>query len=181
MKVPDNYSLIYNSAFIDTRVDALAREIEQWFSSKQLNGQLLAVCVLRGATFFYSDLVRKLSMSVEPAYCFAQSYDSITNTSSGEFVSSAEKIEVKDRCVLLVDEICDTGQTLARLSESFILSGAHSVRTAVLINRKLDREKFEPDWSGIQHRGDEWFVGYGMDDKNSFANLSQIYVLEKSK
>jgi hypoxanthine phosphoribosyltransferase len=181
VKVPENYTLIYDSEFIRERVAELALEIQQWLVAEKLDGQLLAVCVLRGATFFYSDLLRQLDVSVEPSYCFAQSYDPESNTQSGEFVSSAEKIEVSKRCVLLVDDICDTGKTLEHLSKSFIESGAQSVRTAVLINRKIKSPKFEPDWSGIEHVGDEWFVGFGMDDKNAYANLPQIYVLEKSK
>ena len=66
------------------------------------------------------------------------------------------------------------------LSKLLVELGAREVKTAVLIRRVIENPIFMPDWIGFNHKGPEWFVGYGMDDSNRFSNLSDIYVIQKA-
>jgi len=176
-KIPSNYKLIYDKQFVAERVLKTAKDISTWVDTSAEN-QILAVCILRGATFFFADLLREIPFSVEAAYCSAKSYSIETNKSEGELSFSLGSIDPKGRKILLVDEICDTGLTFERLSKELISAGAVEVRTVALINRELKSKDYSPDWTVVNHQGEEWFVGLGMDDKNTYTNLPDIYVVE---
>ena len=79
--------------------------------------------------------------------------------------------------VVIVDDICDTGSTLARLVRVLNDLGAREVKTAVLIHRVMKDPKFTPDWAAFKYEGPEWFVGYGMDDRNHYRNLQNVYIM----
>lgn len=176
--LPSHFRLIYNSTVIAERAEELGRQIEPWVrdSSKRTGAQVLAVCVLRGAVFFFSDLLRQIESSVEPNFCRAWSYSSQTNERNAKGVGvSVEQIAASGRAILIVDDICDTGSTLAKLETVFCELGAAEVRSAVLIHRKVPGTQYRPSWSGFEYSGDEWFVGYGLDDRNRYRNLPSVY------
>ena len=84
----------------------------------------------------------------------------------------------KDRTVLLVDDICDTGDTFKEVEKVFAGLGAKEVRSVALIDRDVGEEKYQTTWAGMTFKGPDWFVGYGMEDKNKFANLADIYTIQ---
>lgn len=181
---PPHYKLIYDKASVASGVAKTAASITDWIGlqadtlQSDDSQQVLAICILRGGTFFFADLLREIPRSVEAAYCSAKSYSIETNETSGELTFSIDNINAKGRRVLLVDEICDSGLTFERLIKAFSDAGALEVRTAALIDRKLETKEYVPDWSVFDHKGHEWFVGLGMDDKNTYTNLPDIYVVE---
>ena len=106
------------------------------------------------------------------------SYSSDDNTQSSEFRLVVEPAEMKDRHVLLVDDICDSGQTLKKLHAHALATGAKEVRTAVMIHRNHEDSAYTPDYIGFEYTGSEWFAGYGMEDKNHNSNFPEIYIIE---
>ena len=84
---------------------------------------------------------------------------------------------VENRNILLVDDICDTGRTLKTLTANLTALGAREVKSAVLLRRETANAVFEPDWFGFHYSGEEYFVGYGLDDNNRAANLPDVYVI----
>lgn len=176
--VPEHYRRLYSAEEIASTVKTLAAPISLWArDAEELTGRdILAIPLLRGGIFFFSDLVRQLSVSVELNPVFASAY-------AGNAVASAvrvsiEELEVSGRAVLLLDDICDSGRTLGEIAGKILSRGAAEVRTAVLIKRELNGA-FEPDWSGFRYSGSEWFVGYGMDDGDRYRNLPEIYLIER--
>jgi hypoxanthine phosphoribosyltransferase len=178
--LPKDYTLIYDAAAIAARVRLLSAEIDAWAIEveKRGGGQLLAVCILNGAVFYFADLLRGISCSVQPAFCRAWSYSTEDNSQSGVKVS-VDEIEAVGRSILLVDDICDTGATLAQLETVLSNLGAAEVRSAVLVRRELSAPACVPHWSAFEYKGSEWFVGYGMDNKGFHRNLSAVYTLKK--
>ena len=73
-----------------------------------------------------------------------------------------------------------TGRTLAHLSELCRMRGAESVRTAVLIHRRIPESVFTPDHAAFGYDGREWFTGYGMDDRSWRTNYPSVYILKGS-
>ena len=181
-RVPKNFVLAYSADQIRSRLEVLAEEISPWLCAveEETGEQALAICVLRGGAFFFADLLRAFSVSVEPMFCRASSYSSEQNEQVGAQVNvSLESDCISGRGVLLVDDICDTGATLARLSEIVRERGAREVKSAVLIHRQVPESTFAPAWAAFVYPGREWFVGYGMEDRNHFSNLPEVYLLQK--
>jgi hypoxanthine phosphoribosyltransferase len=132
--------------------------------------------VLRGGVFFFADLVRALPVSVDVAPIQAQAYEKLQNgVQTPSIRVSYEGLELRGRSVLVVDDICDSGRTLEQLERLLLERGAREVRTAVLVRRLLATPTFVPCWVGLEYRGDDWLIGYGMDDRERWRNLPGVY------
>lgn len=178
--IPENFRLQYGVELLAQRVRETGTEITTWAREVRNNsGQdVLAIPVLRGGIFFFSDLVRSVAASIEIAPVRTVGYDSTTNGVATDSVSIiADSLNVKGRSVLLVDDICDSGRTFAALDILLRKNGATEVRTAVLIKRIFEHKTFDPSWVGFEYRGPEWFVGYGMDDAERWRNLPAVYTI----
>lgn len=159
---------------IQGRVAELGRRI----SADHGQEPLTIVGVLTGSLMFLADLVRQLPLPVRIDFIQASSYRGASTTASELRVGSELAPDVRDRHVLLIDDILDTGQTLSRLVEHFQTFRPLSLRTAVLL-RKLGRQvhPFEPDYVGFEIP-DRFVVGYGLDYNDEYRNLPYIGVLD---
>jgi len=183
MNIPKNFQLCYTPEDISKAVSKLGGEISKW--SKEIwddsHTDVVAVPILRGGIFFFADLVRAIEGSVEIAPVKAWGYV------TGQIQQALDKVTVdvssipaNGRRILLVDDICDSGRTLAELTSKLKEAGALEVRSAVLIKRELEEETFSPDWVGFPYPGPEWFVGYGMEDSERWRNLPAVYIIKQS-
>ena len=88
--------------------------------------------------------------------------------------------DVNGRCVLLIDDILDTGRTLAAVTAKLREMGAREVKTCVLLTKDKKRaQEVEADYSGFEI-GDEFVVGYGLDFDGKYRNLPYVGVLDPS-
>lgn len=183
MNIPKNFQLCYSPEEIDKGVKRLGSEISKWAEKvwEDSHTDVVAVPILRGGIFFFADLVRAISCSVEIAPVKAWGY------ATGENAKLLDKVQVdvgsipaRGRRILLIDDICDSGRTLAKLKEELMTAGALEVRSAVLIKRELEEQTFDPDWIAFSYPGPEWFVGYGMEDSERWRNLAGVYIIKQS-
>ena len=154
--IPQNFKLQYPRQEIVKAVERMGSEISDWANEvwKSSHTDLLALPVLRGGIFFFADLVREISTSVEIDSIRTWSYSSSENaTQLDDIKVNLEDIPAKGRHILLIDDICDSGQTLKVLSQMLKDEGALEVRSAVLVKRVLDEETFDPDWIGFEYHG----------------------------
>lgn len=182
--IPSHYTLQYSSNQVADAVSRVGSSISRWAAEiRQQTGQdLLAVPVLRGGIYFFADITRNISESVEVAPGRAKAYETGVNAVQRETVQvSLDGVQVKGRGVLLVDDICDSGRTMKTLSNYLLQNGAHSVKAAVLIRRNIKAPHYTPEWSAFDFDGDDWFVGYGMDDEGHYSNLPAIYTIKPAK
>jgi hypoxanthine phosphoribosyltransferase len=161
---------------IQQRVKELALEI----TSDHLGTELVLIGVLKGAVFFFSDLARELKMPADIDFVRAASYGS-SDTSSGivRFTKDVE-IEVEGKCLVVVEDIVDTGLTLAGILDEMRKKNPASVKVCVLVD-KLERRKVDIpiDYCGFRiERG--FVVGYGLDYDEKYRNLCEIYTLKGS-
>src|SRR5713226_3574271 len=162
---------------IQTRVAELAREL----AADYHNRPLTIVGVLTGSLIFLADLVRHLDLPLRIGLIQASSYRG-TATAPGELHIQPELVpDVRGRHILLLDDILDTGQTLAYLSDHLRTLGAVSLRVAVLL-RKRGRQtvSFEPDYCGFDIPN-AFVVGYGLDYNDEYRNLPYVAVLSEAK
>lgn len=158
---------------IDRRVRELAEQI-----SGDYRGQPLTIIgVLTGSLMFVADLVRHLDIPVRIGFIQASSYRGATTTPGKLHVSPELIPDVRDRDILLMDDILDTGQTLAYLVRHIKGLGAASLRVAVLL-RKQGRQKvtLEPDYCGFEIP-DAFVIGYGLDYNDEHRQLPYVAVL----
>lgn len=159
---------------IQARITALAREIAGDFR----DGPVTIVGVLTGSLMFLADLVRHLDLPLRIGLIQASSYRGATTT-AGELRIAPELLpDVRDRHVLLLDDILDTGQTLHALVRHLRSLGVASLRVGVLL-RKLGRQQLalEPDYVGFDIP-DAFVVGYGLDYNDEYRHLPYIAVLD---
>ncbi len=159
---------------IQDRVRQLGQQIESDFQGRPLT----IVAVLTGSLIFLADLMRQIQLPLRVALLQASSYRGATTVSSGALaINEAFVPDVAGRDVLLLDDILDTGHTLATLVRHMHERGASSVRTAVLL-RKLGRQvvHVEPDYCGFTIP-DAFVVGYGLDYNDDYRHLPHVAIL----
>jgi hypoxanthine phosphoribosyltransferase len=158
---------------IRLRVAAMALEIRQ-----DLPGDLHLVAVLKGAFVFVADLVRQLGGRLSVDFLAVSSYGRGT-TSSGE-VRLLKDLDtaLAGRDVLLVEDIVDTGLTLAYLQDILLARSPRSLRTAALLNKPSRRRReVRVDYVGFDI-DDQFVVGYGLDEGGHYRGLPYVGVLK---
>ena len=160
---------------IARRVEELAQEI----AAARLDN-LIIVAVLKGSFIFAADLIRALhrqGLAPEIDFIFVASYG-VGTASSGEVkILRDVESELQGRDVVIVDDILDSGRTLAFAKARLETRGARSVKTCVLIDKKLPRAAaITPDFTGFPCPP-VFVVGYGMDLAHRYRELPFIGVV----
>jgi hypoxanthine phosphoribosyltransferase len=166
-----DYVLISESQ-LAKRIKSLGKEIQRDYQGRDL----VVVSLLNGTVLFLADLIRNLPMPLRLDFIGVSSYGS--GTASGELVFTKDlKIDVKGRDVLLVDDILDTGKTMARVLDKLRPLKAKRIRTCVLLDKPERRlEKIKADYVGFTIPN-EFVVGYGLDYAERYRNLPFVGVL----
>ena len=139
----------------------------------------VAVCILRGAAFFFCDLVRAMKTPLTVEFVRASSYGN-GSKSTGKPTLSGDNFPVEGRDVVLVEDIVDSGRTLSLLREIFLGRGAKSVTTVALFDKPSRRvEKVCADYACAEI-DDLFIVGYGLDYAQRYRTLPYVGVLKKS-
>jgi hypoxanthine phosphoribosyltransferase len=152
----------------------MAREIADSYAGRPLT----VIAVMTGSVVLLADLIRQLALPLRVGVLQASSYKG--STARGELTINAQLMpDVAGREVLLVDDIYDTGHTLARVVQVLKEAGAASVRSTVLL-RKSGRQEVEytPDFVAFEIP-DEFVVGYGLDYRDAYRNLPYIATLDE--
>ena len=157
---------------IARRLRAMSREIERDFKGREM----VIVSLLNGTVMFLADLVRHISLPLRLDFIGVSSYgDGVV---SGNLVFTKElRLDVRGRDVLLVDDILDTGKTMARVLEKLTLLRPRRIRICVLLSKEARRtENVRADYVGFEIP-DEFVVGYGLDFAERYRNLPFVGVL----
>jgi hypoxanthine phosphoribosyltransferase len=164
-----NVEVMFSDAVIADRLEVLAREIK----SAQMPG-LLVVAVLKGSFVFAADLIRALhrtGLDPEVDFLTLSSYKK-SRTSSGrvEILRDLDLI-VEDRNILLVDDVLDSGRTLAFAKDLLSARGAKQIKTCVLLDKQVTRAvDVSADFRAFECP-DVFVVGYGMDVAHRYREL----------
>jgi hypoxanthine phosphoribosyltransferase len=158
---------------IRQRVAELAAQVAADYQGRPVT----IVGVLTGCLMFLADLVRHLDLSLRIGFIQASSYRGEATAPGALRIQPELLLDLKGRHVLLLDDILDTGQTLAHLHRHLSGLGVASLRTAVLL-RKIGRQRvtFKPDYCGFDIP-DAFVVGYGLDYNDEYRHLPYIAVV----
>src|SRR5271154_2378143 len=157
---------------IARRIKEMSVEIERDFQGREM----VVVSLLNGTVMFLADLIRYLSLPLRLDFMGVSSYG--LGTESGELVFTKElRLDVRGRDVLLVDDILDTGKTLARVLDKLRVLKPRRIKTCVLLNKAARRtDVVEADYVGFEIP-DFFVVGYGLDFAERYRNLPFVGVL----
>ena len=159
---------------IDLAVNRLAGEIRRDFGDKNP----LFVGVLKGSFIFMADLVRRLEFPLEIDFVTLSSYNNDIK-SCGEVTTKGRfDRDLKDRHIIVVEDIVDTGLTLHYLLDNLHSGSPADIRLCALLEKPSRRKKpLDINYLGFQVP-DRFIVGYGMDCAEQYRNLPDIFCLD---
>ena len=168
--------VLFSEAAIQERIKEIADEMNKFYNGEEV----YAICVLKGAVMFATDLVKYLDMPLKMEFIRLSSYGTGT-TSTGKV--NAVDISLPDldgKNVLIIEDIVDTG-----LTAKFLMDFMHcnfktkSTKFCSLLDKKITRQTdIEPDYYGFEV-DDKFVVGYGLDYEGYYRNLRYIGYVEK--
>ena len=159
---------------IENKVTELAKQIE-----KDYEGQdLLLVGILKGASVFVAELMRKINLNVNIDFMSVSSYGSGTVSSGTVKILKDLDVDIKDKNVLIVEDIIDSGITLRNLYDTLMTREPRSLKLCTLLNKPA-RKKVDVnvDYVGFVIE-DKFIVGYGIDYDEKYRNLPYIAIVE---
>ncbi len=167
---------IVDAPAIERRVAELAAAIDAQYADAE--SPVVLLCVLKGALIFTADLVRRLTVPCEIEFVAVHSYGGSTRSSGSPRVTSTGAIALEGRDVLIVEDIVDSGRTIAFLQQHLVDLGARSVRLVALLNKTARRtHPVHVDWKGFDVP-DRFVVGYGLDHAERYRNLADVRALD---
>lgn len=170
----ENIEIIKTPDEVNCRIRELGAEITKAYGSTPLT----MIVVMNGGMFFAAKLAE--AVNLDDFYIDSVTAGSYTHdVSSGVIqVRSTLKLDPRNRNILIVDEVLDSGRTLKTIRENLLELGALNVKTAVLVEKKLDRPDGleHADWSGF-YMDDRYLIGCGMDSEEKYRHYPGIAVL----
>lgn len=166
--------VLFSADAIHARVGELAAQIERDYAGRELT----VVVLMDGALFFVADLLRRIRLPVRLVTLAASSYHGGTRSTGQIELHWPAGLDFAGADLLLLDDILDTGLTLAVLHDKLQATGPATLRTGVLLRKRRPREReVGVDYLGFEIE-DEFVVGYGMDYQGRFRNLPCIGILQ---
>ena len=169
-----NFTKYLNRHEIEATVQSVANRINQDYEGKEV----VLVAVLKGAILFLSDLVRFLKIDHEVEFVRLSSYGKARTSSGTVTIIKDISADIRNKHVLIVEEIIDSGRTLKFLFERLKSAGPASVEIVTLLDKSSKRVVDVP----VKYIGrtidDQFLVGYGLDLEEKSRNLPDIYYLK---
>lgn len=158
---------------IQKKTAEVAAKISEDYAGKDL----LLIGILKGAFIFLSDLIRQMTIPAQIDFIRASSYGNNTSTSGEVKLSYPDQIEVRNKHVLLIEDIVDTGLTLSCIQKYFLSMEPASVKICALID-KYERREVDIRVDYACHTvHDGFLVGYGLDYAENYRGLPGVYHL----
>jgi hypoxanthine phosphoribosyltransferase len=169
-----NFTKYLDRHEIDAAIQSVAQKINKDYEGKEV----VLVSVLKGAILFMADLVRHLDFSCEVEFVRLSSYGKARTSSGTVTIIKDIQADIRNKHVLIVEEIIDSGRTLKFLFERLKSAGPASVEIVTLLDKSSKRVVDVP----VKYVGrlidDQFLVGYGLDLEERCRNLPDIYYLK---
>ena len=170
----DKLSTLFSEEEVNKRIAELGAEITKEYAGKEL----LLICILKGAAPFACELAKRIDLPVQLEFMRCSSYGNETESSGVVKISLDLEQPIRDKHVLVVEDIIDTGRTMNYLLEILKQRGPATIKLCALLD-KPDRRVVDVD---IDYTGfvipDEFVVGYGLDYAQKYRNRPYIGVVE---
>ena len=167
--------MLFDEPAIHRRLDEIAAQISKDYRDRELT----VIAVLNGSLIFIADLLRRIPLPLKLDCLSVASYYGKAQTSQEVIFKQVGLPDLADRNILLLDDILDSGHTLAAIREKLKTANPRSIRICVLLSKKKERSRqVDADYVGFEVE-DEFVVGYGLDFMEQYRNLPYIGVLRR--
>ena len=159
---------------VDARIQAMGEQISRDYAGKQVH----LICVLKGGSFFLCERAKRITVPGSLDFMSVSSYGGGTESKGVVKIVKDLDESIRDKDVLVVEDIVDSGRTLSYLLEMLRSRGPKSLRLCTLLD-KPDRRvvDVDVDYTGFQIP-DRFVVGYGLDYDQRYRNLPYIGIVE---
>lgn len=173
----DSQQILFSEETLNKRIADMAVQISKDYAGKEL----VLVCVLKGAVFFTAELAKRLTIPATVDFIQASSYGSRTSSSGKVRLKKDIDTDIKDKSVLLVEDIVDTGITASSIIGQLKGKKPLELKLCALLDKKSRRTAdVRIDYLGFDVP-DKFIVGYGLDFNDKFRNLPYISVLNEEQ
>ena len=164
---------------LDEIISRIASDLDRDYAGE--DKRLVLLCILKGSVVVMGELMKKITVPVEIDFMRVSSYGGGTQTTGNVNIILDLLRKDLDQCdIVIVEDIIDSGRTLAYLSNYLQLKGARSVRTCTLLDKPSRRKPgitLQPDYVGFEVPN-AFVVGYGLDFNEHYRNLPYVGVLK---
>lgn len=168
--------VLFSQEEIAERCKQLAKQIDKDYENNPHN--LLVVGTLKGALPFMAELIKNITLDIEIDFIAASSYDGTESLGDIRILKDLD-CSIKDRDILLVEDIVDTGLTIKKLKELLYHKGAHDVKVVTLLNKEGRRtEDVAANYVGFEIEN-EFVIGFGLDYNQKYRNLPYVAVFDE--
>ena len=164
-----NTEPLFSKVEIEEQVKKMALEINKFYGSKEI----VAIAILKGAFIFYSDLLKKLEQEIICDFCSVSFYKGDKQASDSNLELDI-RTSIKDKDVLLVDCISDTGCSFNFMKGILEQRSPRSIKTACLLAKPYALKNTSIDFKGFEVEQDCFVVGYGVDYKDQNRSLDHF-------
>ena len=170
----DKIRVLLSEEEVNKRISEVAEQITRDYQGKEIH----LICILKGGVFFTCELAKRLDLPVTLDFMSVSSYGSDTKSSGVVKIVKDLDESLKDKEVIVVEDIVDSGRTLSYLLEMLKDRGPASLRLCTLLDKPERRViDVHVDYTGF-NIPDEFVVGYGLDYDQRYRNLPYIGVVE---
>jgi hypoxanthine phosphoribosyltransferase len=170
----DKAECLHDLAALEKALDKMAAAI----TKKLGESNPIVICVMTGAVVAIGHLLTRLHFPLQVDYIHATRYRG--STRGGDLHWLVEpRLDLKERTVLIIDDIMDGGLTLSAIIDYCKQAGASETYSAAIVNKVREREpgvEFEPDFTGVDTEN-KFLIGFGLDYEEYFRNLPGIYAV----
>jgi hypoxanthine phosphoribosyltransferase len=174
--INDIKEVLLNEEAIKEKIKALGAQITEDYKGKDL----ILLGILKGSVMFMSDLMKEINLPCKMDFMAVSSYGDATQSSGIVKIIKDLDFEIKDKHILIIEDIIDTGITLKYLMKYLAARNPSSLEIVCLLN-KPERRKEQLD---VKYLGfdvpDHFLVGYGLDYAETYRNLPYIGILKES-
>ena len=177
MYIPDGIERILLS---EDEIRAKVAEMGAVLTAEYDGANPLFVCVLKGASVFFADLIRQVECPLEIAFLRAESYGGGEQSCGSVRLTAGADIDIEGRDVVVVEDILDTARTLYSLKNELLKRNPKSLKIVTLLDKPSRRaiKGFSADYCGFAVE-DLFVVGYGLDFDEKYRNLRYIGIKKK--
>lgn len=171
----DVETILFNEEALAKRVHELGEEISKDYAGEEV----LLIGILKGASVFLSDLIRQIRIPAYIDYMVVSSYGNSAETSGIVRIIKDLEENIEGKNIIIVEDIIDTGLTLAYLKQYLLSRNPKSLKICTLLDKPARREKeITVDYKGFEVP-DEFIIGYGIDYAEKYRNLPFVGLLKR--
>lgn len=179
MKITNEQNDIERVLFTEEQIKARVAELGAQITAEYKDKYPIVVCILKGASFFYTDLCRTIKTDIYMDFISVSSYGSDAQSSGVVRLVKDINTNITGRDVILVEDIIDSGLTLSYLKDFFGARKPASFKTVCLLEKEgRMTNTFQADYLGFRMKN-EFVVGYGLDYADHYRNLPYIGVIKE--